>query len=63
MASEAKGIRVPVSLYKTDTVAEVGKAAQVVFASLANAVTNEFALDRADYDVDVVVTIRKTESK
>lgn len=35
---------------------------QVVARNIANAVTNEYAQNPADYDVDVVVTIHQREA-
>lgn len=58
----AKGIRVPISLFRADGTATVGAAMQVVARNIANAVTNEYAQNPADYDVDVVVTIHQREA-
>lgn len=60
--SDAKGIRIPLTISKDESVAQVGVALQYLGRSLGNAVTNQFAQDPADYDVDVVVTMRKIES-
>jgi hypothetical protein len=57
----AKGIRIPLTIARTDKVGDVGIAMTTIGRNLANAVLNEFAQNPGDYDVDIVVTLRKKD--
>lgn len=59
--TDAKGLRIPLSVSRQDTIAQIGASMQTIGRSLANAITNEVALDRGDYDIDIVVTVKKVE--
>lgn len=58
-----KGITIPLTIFAHEKVGTVGKAMAVCGANIGNLITNEFAQNRADYDVDITITMKEHEDE
>lgn len=58
-----RGFSLPLTIRKEDKVGDVARAMRSVGAEIGKLVTNEYAQRRADYTVDIVITMEETNDE